>query len=201
MAFQNIFTQYKKRVFALCAMTLFILFPAILFIFDDTGITTSQDTVSSVAQEATTITAGHTSTSGLISSPDILSIISVIFDKDNSLLIYTSDIATDDTGVEIVVENSSFMVPSGTYDFRLSSRKSPEGDSVYTTEFLRLTVTETTDKGTVEISYFDKDVDGILDAAYVNGSLVNDDELVQKEQEQYTAELVYARNHLLGLDN
>lgn len=131
--------------------------------------------------------------------PAMLATIAVVFDKENSGLAYLPAVDTNEDGSKAITENSVFETPHAAYDFFLHSTQSASDTNSYVTDYLSLTVTKHTQNGDVEVTYTDKDADGELDAAYVDGVLVTDSSFYLGAQDEYIAELVVARNYLLRL--
>ena len=140
-----------------------------------------------------------TNYAGLSFRQNMLATTAVVFDKENPKLVYIPAIDTNEDGSQAITESSLFETPYASYDFLLHSTELSGGAGSYVTDYLSLAVTEHVPTGDVEVTYTDRGVDGVLDAAYVDGVLVTDSSLFAAAQDQYTAELVVSRNYLLGL--
>jgi hypothetical protein len=136
---------------------------------------------------------------GLSLRPNMLATVAVVFDKTNTQLVYIPAVDTTKNGSQVITESSVFETPHASYDFVLHSTQSSADAGTYVTDYLSLTVTEHAPGGDVKVTYIDKSADGGLDTAYVNDVLIDDPSLYVAAQDQYTAELVVARNYLLGL--
>lgn len=132
--------------------------------------------------------------------PAMAGLIPLIFNMEDESVVYDWVVVESETGVEELVETSSFEIDGQDYEFLLSSLKANPVDKDFAiSDYLTLTIDATTANGvTNQIVYIDLGADGGLDSAYLNDVVVSGAVAEAEVQNQYTLELMVARDYLLG---
>jgi len=135
--------------------------------------------------------------------PNMTIAIPVLFDVENDKAAYDFALLVDEAGAEELVETSSFERFGQSYEFLLTTKKANNQDDDFTIpDYLALTLVGADSSGVQnEIVYIDLGADGDLDSVYLNDVDYRDTNALIEAQNQYTTELVLARDYLLGAQN